>query len=468
MKALSEMRVGIHTDFMRGANKAIEEGAKALGMQAVYRAVNVYHQGETEAFDLVVCGSMHGKNTVIASDYEAKGVPVLVHDLSRARRDLQQVYLGRGGLQWMPKGPMPADRAERLGLTAATRKKGAGKFNLLLGQMPGDKAHGLDDKSLAATYAKIVAMVKAQSDLPVAFRPHPNHTNIQVPGVDEVRDPSLESLDEVLADAAAAFTLSSTSGVRAVEMGVPLYCSPSAFYAGVADGHVAGDQIIQLSGGDKEQFLKDLAYTQWSLRELANGTALRFMLIELGLVDESQLPEVEDQANDHTGVEDQGGKPEEEPGASPEGAAADADPEHHKSLIGSSIQPAEFHLTDGTTVPLGDVVAKAHKESGLSIDAWNDQQDEEREARIKAVVDAMDLPNPGESVDAAAAAGDAAPETPAENAEAPAAEVGEAGAEKPAEEPAGEAAPQAKEEKEPDEHKPGKPKGGKGGKKAAK
>ena len=60
-------------------------------------------------------------------------------------------------------------------------------------------------------------------------------------------------------------------------------------------------------------------------------------------------------------------------------------------LIGSNKQPAEFKLKDGTTLSLGDVVAKAHELSGLSVEDWNKLGDEELESRIEAVVNGLDI-----------------------------------------------------------------------------
>jgi hypothetical protein len=50
-------------------------------------------------------------------------------------------------------------------------------------------------------------------------------------------------------------------------------------------------------------------------------------------------------------------------------------------LIGSSIQPAKFTV-DGLELTLGDMVAVAHAESGLSADDWNKLTQDDRETRI--------------------------------------------------------------------------------------
>lgn len=60
------------------------------------------------------------------------------------------------------------------------------------------------------------------------------------------------------------------------------------------------------------------------------------------------------------------------------------------TLIGSSVQPSTVSLTGSKTVALGDVVAAAHRASGLSVEEWNELQDDEREALISNMVTTME------------------------------------------------------------------------------
>jgi hypothetical protein len=56
-------------------------------------------------------------------------------------------------------------------------------------------------------------------------------------------------------------------------------------------------------------------------------------------------------------------------------------------LIGSSIQPAIIKVGEAE-VQLGDVVAKAHEDSGLTAAEWNAQEEAAREAAIAAAITA--------------------------------------------------------------------------------
>lgn len=57
-------------------------------------------------------------------------------------------------------------------------------------------------------------------------------------------------------------------------------------------------------------------------------------------------------------------------------------------LIGSSVHPATFNI-HGTTYQLGDIVARAHKGSGLDVQEWNELEDGTREDMIDEVLDAL-------------------------------------------------------------------------------
>lgn len=62
---------------------------------------------------------------------------------------------------------------------------------------------------------------------------------------------------------------------------------------------------------------------------------------------------------------------------------------HIETLLGSSVLPSMIDLGEGPNVQLGTVVARAHKESGLTISDWNALTDEARETLLAETVDAM-------------------------------------------------------------------------------
>lgn len=66
---------------------------------------------------------------------------------------------------------------------------------------------------------------------------------------------------------------------------------------------------------------------------------------------------------------------------------------HIETLLGSSVLPSMVEIGPEISVQLGEVVARAHTESGLSIADWNAMADDAREALLAATVEAMKAEN---------------------------------------------------------------------------
>lgn len=58
-------------------------------------------------------------------------------------------------------------------------------------------------------------------------------------------------------------------------------------------------------------------------------------------------------------------------------------------LVGSSVQPESFELSDGSVLSLGEVVGRAHAASGLSVEDWNALEESAREVLIAETVDKL-------------------------------------------------------------------------------
>lgn len=57
-----------------------------------------------------------------------------------------------------------------------------------------------------------------------------------------------------------------------------------------------------------------------------------------------------------------------------------------ETLYGSSVHESSYEI-GGVTYLLGDIVAKAHETSGLTVEEWNELEDEERHAKIDITLD---------------------------------------------------------------------------------
>lgn len=66
----------------------------------------------------------------------------------------------------------------------------------------------------------------------------------------------------------------------------------------------------------------------------------------------------------------------------------------HDMLLGSSILPAMVAITATLTLQLGEIVLAAQEASGLTVDDWNALPEAEREAKLQATVEALQLNPP--------------------------------------------------------------------------
>ena len=204
-----------------------------------------------------------------------RGIPILVLDLGYIRRpqgdrDTQGFnQVGLGKLGWMPTTPCPSDRLDRLQITVAPLVVEEPKRCLVLGQMPGDSSHGMDQPTLALWYEQRCQNLRA-SGYELHWRPHPHTATMPAPIEGCIlHNPHAESLADNLRGMSLALAFNSTAGIEALLAGVRVICDQSCYYAGQRE---PGQKP-----GSFPQFLANLAYAQWTCTEIASGEPLRFL-----------------------------------------------------------------------------------------------------------------------------------------------------------------------------------------------
>ena len=184
--------------------------------------------------------------------------------------------LGLGGLNGRAdfnNQNSPSDRWVVHGVKReAWRDRGQGHYTLVMGQVPGDMAtNGID---LRFWYDQIIDEIKQHTDGPVCFRPHPKaRQHGPTTGKAEILGGSLE---EALQNAGFVVTYNSNSGVDAALAGVPVYAADEGSMAWPIAAHTLGE-LFDFDFKDRSQWLYDLAYTQWTANELADGTAWKHL-----------------------------------------------------------------------------------------------------------------------------------------------------------------------------------------------
>lgn len=172
-------------------------------------------------------------------------------------------------------GEQPDDGGERFraNFTISPWRESEGEYILILGQVPGDAS--LQGRNLMPWYESVAYLAHQAYRRPVVFRPHPNvaskgirqhprHTSICFAG----------SLDEALRGAHLAVTFNSNSGVDAVLAGVPTLTFDPGSMAYAVSGHKVGEVLKP----DRDEWAHKLAWKQWRMSEITDGTALKSLL----------------------------------------------------------------------------------------------------------------------------------------------------------------------------------------------
>jgi hypothetical protein len=125
-------------------------------------------------------------------------------------------------------------------------------YALLIGQVSGDAA--VRDLDMDAWIKEQTVALEALG-WEVKFRPHP------------FTRPVRQSLAQQLAGAGLCVTYNSTTGVEAVLAGVPTITMDEGAMAWDVSGHTLTDILCH----DREQWAHNLAWTSWTLDEIAAG-----------------------------------------------------------------------------------------------------------------------------------------------------------------------------------------------------
>lgn len=265
------MQVAFHLSYNESENEVIWH--LAAGCPFAYSFVPY---GEVELSDLAVVFGVYKKHVpmsyargaVIEAQRKA-GKDVLIIETGYINRGagLEHHYaLGLNGLNGRAdfrNSGMPRDRADLLGVELKPWKEG-GDYVLLCGQVPWDASVDFTDH--VAWLYESVKQIRGHTKRHIVFRPHPLAKLPQIDGCGY----SLGPLRDALVHAWCCVTFNSNTGVDAALAGVPVF----AFDKGSMAWPVAASDLYDIETpirADRQQWLSDLAYAQWTPAEMAAG-----------------------------------------------------------------------------------------------------------------------------------------------------------------------------------------------------
>ncbi len=221
----------------------------------------------------VTWGAEHKRPRIFEWSAE-NNLPVLVMERAYLPDRLEYTSMGWNGLNNRATFPECRDDGARFrshwpNLLKPWRTIGERGYVLICGQVPGDAS--VKNVNLAEWAQTVVDI--AWDDL--LFRPHPvlieRKATIRRPK--GVKISTAETLEEDLAGAKLCVTYNSNSGVEAVLAGVPTV----AFDEGSMAWPMACHGALNALRPNRDEWAHNLAFSQWTLDEIANGTAWYFV-----------------------------------------------------------------------------------------------------------------------------------------------------------------------------------------------
>ncbi len=253
MRALLVAKCGAGWEHQRDTMKAFARGMARHGIDACLNQPSA----SPRADDFIVTW---GDKVQTRSN----GVPHLIlecgyingtgHNYSKNRmRFISASWNRRHGLSdWAWPQETSAERWDMLGIELMPWRLD-GDYVLLLEQHPADKAAPKVEK-----FRREIADECARREWPCRVRHHPAYRLNE------------RTLDEDLADASLTITWCSTASIEAVIAGVPTYTlGPGSIAAPVTRQSLEDEPYV----GDRTTWANRLAYRQWSMAELADGSA---------------------------------------------------------------------------------------------------------------------------------------------------------------------------------------------------
>lgn len=269
-----------HTRSMR-CGAAMREGIKRLG-DLPFTLIETEHRGAEH--DVAVFYGYTRSLQKVMEDYRAAGRPVVYIDLGywgRVKNDGHHkvVVNGRHPTDYFQKRKHDDKRAKALGIEVQPWRK-QGDHILLAGM--GAKASVIAEHMVFESFERAaIAQLRQHTARPIFYRPKPScRESGEIDGT--VFSPPTQPLTDVLRNCHAVVTHHSNVAVEALVAGVPAFCMHGVAAPLSMQDYSQIERPLFPEG--REQWVNDVAYTQWTWSEMAAGLPWRH------LKDEGLLP----------------------------------------------------------------------------------------------------------------------------------------------------------------------------------
>ena len=178
-----------------------------------------------------------------------------------------------------------SDRVRLLGLQVKPWKYD-GEYILVCGQH--DKSLQWKDMPAMATWVHdTITFIRAQTDRPIIFRPHPrcplpaiehDFKGVKRQDPKQIKD-TYDDFDMQFNNIWATVSWSSNPAIHSIINGVPAFTGPSSLAFDVAEQNLRN--IENPLYGDRTQWLNDYAHTEYTIEEISKGIPLKNLTSKL-------------------------------------------------------------------------------------------------------------------------------------------------------------------------------------------
>ena len=259
--------------------QAFLDGCRASKIQLVENSMDA---DIAVIWSQVWAGRMRG-NQQVWQTYTQTNRPVVVLEVGNLQRNTTW-RVGLNGINSFAcfgatgQGP---DRAQKLGLTA--RPWTHTGDHVVICTQRGDSEQWAGQPAPNVWASEVIKQLQQHTDRRIVVRPHPRFRFQQSsPGVEVCMPVPVPNtydsynFDQSLNNAWAVVNWNSGPGIESVIKGVPVFTSPTSLSAPVGNFDFAC--IEKPLRPERQHWLNDLAYTEWTVEEIAQGIPLNRLL----------------------------------------------------------------------------------------------------------------------------------------------------------------------------------------------
>jgi hypothetical protein len=271
------------------AAATLAQGARAVGYVTVHSNPRLFDAAQLQHADLVILGGTSDRFRLIGDHYARTfGSMVVSLTAPRLRRVVTPErwfgLVAGSSTHWVPRSSVSGKN--RLSLMRPNYRAKYDKMArhiLVFGQDCYHENILSSEAALVGWANGVASMIRAVTADPIVWLPHPETRHLRVEGYDEVIDPLAEDLMVSLTACRAVVAHAATTAADALFAGWPVFttdASADSFWWECArtDIQALADKVERPDKASIADLMGRLSYTQWTLEELRDGTALESTL----------------------------------------------------------------------------------------------------------------------------------------------------------------------------------------------